>query len=146
MFDAAQQNQHHPTVQPNNGGDNRKIQKALSILQLSSEVVISLFIAGIVVPSFLRSGMAANHALAVGPLRALHALTIGGVTFSYTLQNLGSAILGGLFGSLIALAIEFPTTVAKTSRNLLMFRQVDWKSFLSGQSGRPSYVGNRKLG
>jgi hypothetical protein len=145
MFDAAQQNQHHPTVQPENGGDNRKIQKALSILQLFTEVVISLFIAGIVVPSFLRSGMA-NQALAVGSLRALHGLTIGGVTFSYTLQNLGSAILGGLFGSLIALAIEFPTTVAKTSRNLLMFRQVDWKSFLSGQSGRPSYVGNRKLG
>ena len=106
MFDAAEQNQHHPTVQPENGGDNRKIQRALSVLQLSSEVVITLFIAGIVVPSFLRSGMATNHALAAGSLRALHALTIGGVTFSYTVQNLGSAVLGGLFGSLIALAIE----------------------------------------
>jgi hypothetical protein len=146
MFDGAQQNQHHLTVQPENGGDNRKIQRALSILQLFCEVTISLFIAGIIVPSFLRSGTATNHASAVGSLRALHALTIGGVTFSYTLQNLGSAILGGLIGSLIALAIEFPTTVAQTSRNLLMFRQVDWKSFLSGQSNRPGYVGDRKLG
>ena len=127
MFDAAQQNQHHPNVQPENGGDNstffarsphRKIQRALSVVQLFSEVVITLFIAGIVVPSFLRSGMATNHALAAGSLRALHALTIGGVTFSYTLQNLGSAVLGGLFGSIIALAIEFPTTVAKTSDKL----------------------------
>ena len=146
MCNAAQQNQHHPTVQQENGSDNRKTQKALSILELFSEVMISLFIAGFVVPSFLRSGTATNHALAVGSLRALHALSIGGVTFSYTLQNLGSAILGGLFGSLTALAIEFPTTVAKISRNLLMFLQVDWKSFLSGRSGRPSYVGNRQLG
>jgi hypothetical protein len=124
MFDAAQQNQHHPTVQPENGGDNRKIQRALSVLQLFSEVAVTLFIAGIVVPSFLRSGMATNHALAAGSLRVLHALTIGGVTFSYTVQNLGSAVLGGLFGSLIALAIEFPPTVAKTSRNLLTNRSI----------------------
>jgi len=36
--------------------------------------------------------------VAVGSLRALHALTIGGVTFSYTLQNLASATLRGFFG------------------------------------------------
>ena len=46
---------------------------------------------------------------------------------SYTLENLSFAILGAMFGSLIALAIEFPATFAKTARNFLMFRQVDWK-------------------
>jgi len=70
--------------------------------------MISLFIAGVAVPSSLGSGTATNHAVAVGSLRALHALTIGRVTFSYTLQNLASAILRGFFGSLIALAIEIP--------------------------------------
>ena len=105
MFDEAQKNQHHLSVQTENGGDNTKIKRALSILQLFCEVTIGLFIAGIIVPSFFRSWTAANQASAVGSLPALHALTIGGVTFSYTLQNLGSAILGGLIGSLIALAI-----------------------------------------
>ena len=137
----AQQNQHHPTVQPENGGNHRKIQKALSILRLFSGVMISLFIAGIVVPSSLSSGTATNHAVAVGSLRALHALTIGGVTFSYTLQNLASAILRGFFGSLIALAIESQTMVAKRSRNLLMFRQVhDGWPWLSRNDSR-----NRQL-
>jgi len=34
----------------------------------------------------------------------------------FTLQNLASALLGGLFGALIAVAIEFPGTLAKASR------------------------------
>jgi hypothetical protein len=138
MFYGAQQNQNRPTVQPENGGGRRKIQKALAILQLFSGVMIGLFIAGIVAPSFLNSGTATNHTLAVGSLRVLHTLTVGRVIFSYTLQNLGSAILGGLVGSLIALAIDFPTKLAKTCRNLSVFRQVNWKSFLSFPSGRPS--------
>lgn len=140
MFYGPQQNQHHVAVQPTNGGNQRKIQKALSLLQLLSGVVIGLFIAGIVVPSFLRSGMATNSDLAVGSLRTL---TIGGVAFTYTLQNLGLAMLGGLCGSLIALAIEFPAPIARTVRNLLMFLHVDWKG-LPRQSG-PSTVGHRKL-
>jgi hypothetical protein len=49
-----------------------------------------------------------------------------------------------MFGSLIALAIEFPAMLAKTARNFLMFRQVDWKCFLSRRSGRSSCIGNRK--
>jgi len=82
-------------------------------LQLAGCVTLGLFFAGIVVPSFLRSGMATNHALAVGSLRAL---TIGRITLLFTLQNLASALLGGLFGALIAVAIEFPGTLAKASR------------------------------
>ena len=93
MFNEALQNQHHPTVQPAKGCDHPKIQKALYTLELLSEVTITLFVAGAVVPSFLRSGMATRHALAVG---SLHTLTIAGVPFSYTLHNLGAAILGGL--------------------------------------------------
>jgi hypothetical protein len=142
MFNEAQQNQHHPTVQPANGCDHPKIQKALYTLQLLSEVTITLFVAGVVVPSFLRSRMVTSHALAVG---SLHTLTIGGVTLSYTLHNLVAAILGGLLGSLVALAIEFPATFAKAARNFLIFWRADWKCFLSRQPRRPSFDDNRSL-
>lgn len=141
MFYAVQQNQQHPTAQLAKSGNQKRVQKALSILQLLSGVVIGLFIAGIVAPSFLRSEMTTNNDLVVG---SLHTLTVGRITFTYTLQNLGSALLGGLFGSLIALAIEFPAPVTRTIRSLSMFLQADWKGF-QRQSGRPSGIGNRKL-
>ncbi len=122
MFHGPQQPHHHSTVQPTNGDSTTKIgkiQRALSVLQLLGGVTIALFLAGIVVPSFVRSGMAANHDAAGG---SLHALTIGGVTFGFTLQNLGSALLGGVFGLLIALAIEFPAAFTKTARKFLAFQ------------------------
>lgn len=83
-------------------------------------MTITLFLAGVVVPSFVRSGTAAAHDVVAG---SLHALTIGGVTFWFTLQNLGSALLGGVFGLLVALAIEFPAAFAKTARKFLVFQQ-----------------------
>jgi len=125
MFSWVQQNQHHSAAQRSIGRNHRRVRKALSVLEPLSGVALSVFIAGILVPSFLRSGMATHHGLAVG---FLHTLTIGGVKLSYRLENLSFAILGAMFGSLIALAIEFPATFAKTTRNFLMFRQVDWNN------------------
>jgi hypothetical protein len=55
------QNQHHSAAQRPIGGDYRRVQKALSILEPLSGVTLSVFIAGILVPSFLPSGMAANR-------------------------------------------------------------------------------------
>ena len=141
MFSRAQQDQHHSAAQRPIGRNYRRVRKALSVLEPLSGVAISVFIAGILVPSFLRSGMAVHHGLAVG---SLHTLTIGGVKLSYTFENLSFATLGAMFGSLIALAIEFPATFARTTRNFHMFRQVDCKCFLLRQSGRPSRIGNRK--
>ena len=132
MFSRVQQNQHHLAAQRPIGPNYKRVRKALSVLEPLSWVALSVFIAGILVPSFLRSGMAAHHGLAVG---SLHTLSIGGVKLSYTLENLSFAILGATFGSLIALAIEFPGTFAKTTRNFPMFLQVDWKCFLSRRSG-----------
>jgi hypothetical protein len=123
MFPGAQSLRDHSTVVPTHGGSTTKrvkIQRVLSLLQLLGGVTIALFLAGVVVPSFLRSGMAANHDSAGG---SLHTLTMGGVTFAFTLQNLGFALLGGVFGALIALAIEFPAAFAKTARNFLMFQR-----------------------
>lgn len=123
MFPGAQPLHPHSTVQPTNGGSTTKIvkiERVLSVLELFGGVTIALFLAGVVVPSFLRSGMAANHDTAGG---SLHALTMGGVTFGFTLQNLAFALLGGVFGVLIALAIEFPAAFAKTARSFLMFQR-----------------------
>jgi hypothetical protein len=115
MSHRAQQNKQHP-VQPTNGDNYYKTQNALSIWPILSAVAISVFIAGIVVPTFLRSGRAANHALASGSLQSL---AIAGVRFSYTLGNLGFAVLGALFGLLLALAIESEGRTAKAARNFL---------------------------
>jgi hypothetical protein len=82
-----------------------KRQKALSLLQLLLEVVITLFIAGIVVPSLLRSDLATSQALAVGSLRTIN---IAGVAFSYTNQSVDFAILGALVGAIAAFVIPFP--------------------------------------
>ncbi|HEX2663872.1 MAG TPA: hypothetical protein VHM93_13640 [Candidatus Acidoferrum sp.] len=123
MFSGAQQLHDHSTVQPTDRASTTKIvriQRVLSVLELLGGVSIALFLAGVVVPSFVRSGMAANHDSAAG---SLHALTMGGVTLWFTLQNLGFALLGGVFGVLIALAIEFPAAFAKAARHLLMFER-----------------------
>ena len=140
MFSETQQNQQDATFQPANVCDRRKIQRALSTLQLLSEVTITLFVGGVVVPSLVRSGTAMSHAAAVG---SLHTLTIGGVTLTYTLENVGFALLGGLLGTLVALAIEFPNPLAKAARNFLMFWDADWKWLLSRQSGRASFDANQ---
>lgn len=121
MFRGAQQLHDHSTVQSANGGSTPKIvkiQRVLSVLELLGGVTIALFLGGAVAPSFLRSGMSAKHGSAGG---SFHALTIGGVTFGFTLQNLGFALQGGVFGTLIALSMEFPAAFDKTARNLLMF-------------------------
>jgi len=123
MFSRVQQNQHYSAAQRPIGPNYRRVRKALPVLEPLGGVTLGVFIAGILVPSFLRSGMAAHHGLTVG---SLHTLTIGGVRLFYTLESFSFAILGAMFGSLTALAIEFPATFAKTTRNFLKFRQVDW--------------------
>jgi hypothetical protein len=95
-----------------------KIQKAFSILQLLIGVTISLFIAGIAIPSLLRSVIASNH-LGAG---SLHTLTLARVTFSFTLQNLAFAVLGALFGTAVALAVDSPGTLANAGRILRKLR------------------------
>jgi len=89
-----------------------KRQKAFSLLQLLIEVVITLFIAGIVVPSLLRSDLAAKAALAGG---SLHTINIAGVVLSYTNENVEFAILGALVGTMAAFAIPFAATTPKNT-------------------------------
>ena len=79
-------------------------QKAFALLQLFIEVVVTLFIAGVLVPSVVRSEMATNQALAGGSLRTIH---IAGMVLSYASQNVAAAILGGFVGAMAACAIYF---------------------------------------
>lgn len=89
-----------------------KREKASSLVLLLSEIAITLFVAGIVAPSLLRSDSATKEALAAG---SLHIVNIAGMVFSYTLQNIEFAILGGLAGALAAVAIHFPVYAPKST-------------------------------
>ena len=91
-------------------GSFMKGQKAFSLLQLLIEVLITLFIAGIVVPSLVRSDLATKEALGA---RSLHSINIAGTTFSFTNQDVGFAILGALVGTMAAFAIHFHATSPK---------------------------------
>jgi hypothetical protein len=89
-----------------------KRQKAFSLLQLLIQVVIALFIAGIVFPSLVRRDLATKEALAVG---SLHTMNVAGVVLSYTNLNVELAILGGLVGAMAAFAIPFPVSAPKNT-------------------------------
>jgi hypothetical protein len=96
-----------------------KRQKAPSLVLLLIEVVFTLFIAGIVVPSFLRSDLATNKAFAMG---SLHTINIAGIAFSYTTQNVEFAILGALVGAMAAFAIPFLATTPKNTTSTITLR------------------------
>ena len=88
-----------------------KRHKALSFLQLLIELAITVVVAGILVPSLLRSGPAAKQALVGDSLRAIN---LAGVRFSYSYKDIGFAILGVLAGAAAALALASP---ARRSEN-----------------------------
>jgi hypothetical protein len=88
-----------------------KWQKSFSFYQLLIEVTITLFIAGIVLPSLFRSAWATSRALAAG---SLHTINIAGVAFSFTNQNLGFAIFGAMVGTLAAFTIHLYDSAPKS--------------------------------
>jgi hypothetical protein len=100
-------------------GNNMKRQKVFSLVLLLSEVVFTLFIAGIVVPSLLRSDLATKETLAAGSLRTI---SIAGIAFSYTTENVEFAILGGLAGATAAFAITFLATTPKNTASTITLR------------------------
>jgi hypothetical protein len=108
-------------------GNRTKLRSCLSVIQLVVCEAASLFIAGIAVPSLLRSCAVTSHALTGG---SFHHLTVAGVTFSYTVQNLGFATLGALLGTALAWAIDSPGSFASTARIFRFLQPMRWKSVL----------------
>ena len=113
------------------------IKGASTVLQLAAAVLVTLFLAGIAAPSFLRSEAAGSHALASG---SLHTLTIARIPFTYTFWNLASAILGALFGAAAVLAMSSPARRGSIARIGRALCQMPWKWLLARRNSRPSYI------
>ena len=113
------------------------INGASTVLQLAAAVLVTLFLAGIAAPSFLRSGAAESHAVASG---SLHTLTIAHIPFTYTFWNLASAILGALFGAAAVLAMSSPASLGSIARIGRAVCQMPWKWLLARRNSRPSYI------
>ena len=89
------------------------IKDVSTVLQLAAVVLVTLFLAGIAAPSFLRSEAAGSHALASG---SLHTLTVARIPFTYTFWNLASAVLGALFGAAAVLVMSSPASPGSIAR------------------------------
>jgi hypothetical protein len=109
----------------------RKMQRAVPLLRLLLGETIALFMAGVAAPSFLRSGIATNHALPVG---SLHTLALAGVPFTYRFKDLAFAILGALCGAAIALALDSSGAIPEAAR-VLRTRPRDWKCLFPEKAG-----------
>lgn len=91
-----------------------KKQKAIHVFQLLSAVLVTLFIAGILVPTLMWSTRFANHNLVPG---SLYTIKIAGFAFKFKLQNILAALLGTVSGGMIAFAMASPTLAQKTARS-----------------------------
>jgi ABC-type phosphate/phosphonate transport system permease subunit len=80
-----------------------KKQEVIRAFQLFGGVMVTLFVAGILVPSLMGSTKSANHSLFPGTLHTIH---IAGLAFRYKLQNILAALVGTLFGAVMALVLS----------------------------------------
>jgi len=124
MFAGSQSTQFAPTNQIKKETSTFTIKDVSTVLELAAVVLVTLFLAGIAAPSFLRSEVAGSDALASG---SLHTLTIARIAFTYTFWSLASAILGALFGAAAVLAMSSPASpgcIARIGRALCL---LPWK-------------------
>ncbi len=87
--------------------DHLNRQNAPSLLLLLVGLAMTFFVAGIAVPSLIRSGVHMNEGLVRG---SLHSINVSRITFSYTYDNVASAIWGILTGAAIAFLIAYRVT------------------------------------
>jgi hypothetical protein len=139
MFPSSQNTQRNQAIRPANHTSRIRIKKVFRLLQLLIAVLVALFFAGIAAPSFIRSELAKNFALASG---SLHSLTIAHITFTYTFWNLASALFGALFGATAVLLGSSPARLSPVARIGHALQQMRWKSLPFRKTGRPSFIGN----
>lgn len=139
MFPSSQNTQRNQAIQPANQASRMRVKKVFRLLQLVTAVLFALFFAGIAAPSFVRSELARNFALASG---SLHSLTIAHITFTYTFWNLASALLGALFGASVVLVDSSPARLGCADRIGRAPWHMHWKWLLFRKDGRPSFIGS----
>ena len=127
MFPSLQNTQRNQAIQPAKQASRIRIKKVFRLLQLLTAVLFALFFAGIAAPTFIRSELARNYALASG---SLHSLTIAHLTFTYTFWNLASALLGALFGATVVLVDSSTTRLGCADRIGHAPWHMHWKSLL----------------
>src|ERR1700694_1583793 len=88
-----------------------KMQKVIRVFQLIGGAIITLFLAGILVPSLMGSTRSANHNIFPG---SLHTIQIAGFALQYKLQNILAAVLGMLFGAASARVMASRSTKRNT--------------------------------
>jgi len=137
MFAGSQNTQFAPANQLKRERSTMTIKDVSTVLELVAVMLVTLFLAGIAAPSFLRSETAGSHALASG---SLHTLTIARIPFTYTLWNLAFAILGALFGAAAVLAMSSPARRGSIARIGRALCQMPWKWLLARRTSRPSYI------
>ena len=89
-----------------------KKQKAVRMFQLFGGVIITLFLAGILVPSLMGFTRYANHNVFPG---SLHTMKIAGIAFKYKLQNIVAALMGTLCGAVMTLIKAYRTATKKNT-------------------------------
>ena len=124
MFTGLGNTQFVPANQLKRERSTMTVKDVSTALELVAVVLVTLFLAGIAAPSFLRSEAAGSHALASG---SLHTLTILRIPFTYTFWNLAFAILGALFGAAAVLAMSSPASPGSITRIGRALCQMPWK-------------------
>ena len=124
------------------GADNMKWEKGFRRVQLFLGLALTVFVAGIVVPSLVRSGVATREALTAG---SLHTIKIAGFTFLFTYKNLVAAILGMLIGGTVALVIEVERARLwlRHAGNVLQACLADWGLGVTGGRSASAYIRTR---
>ena len=113
------------------------IKDVSTVPELVAVMLVTLFLAGIAAPSFLRFETAGSHALASG---SLHTLTVARIPFTYTFWNLASAVLGALFGAAAVLVMSSPASPGSIARIDRAICQMPWKSLFAYRKSRPSHI------
>ena len=133
MFADSQNTQFGPADELKRVRSTVTIKDVSTLLQLVAVVLVTLFLAGIAAPSFLRSEAAGSHRLTSG---SLHTLTIAHIPFTYTFWNLAFAILGALFGVAAVLAMSSPSRPGCIARIGRALCQMPWKWLLARRKSR----------
>jgi hypothetical protein len=107
-------------------GTSSKLCAGFPVVQFLIWEMVDVLIAGIAVPSIFWSHAATGNGLVA---RSLRHLVLGGISFRYTYQDIEFAVLGALFGTVVALALRARDTFRRKPSVAPALRQTHWIRF-----------------